>query len=90
MRVGNLKNGKDPGGNEITGKMIKGIGDKVVDVILRVCNISFESGIVPEDWRSAVIISLYKGKGERAECKNYIGISLLSVVGKIYANWGFH
>ena len=28
---------------------------------------------------------LYKGEGERTECKNYIGISLLSVVRKIYA-----
>ena len=37
------------------------------------------------DWRSAVIFPLYKGKGERTECKNYRGISLLSVVRKIYA-----
>ena len=26
-----------------------------------------------------------KGKGEKTECKNYRGISLLSLVGKIYA-----
>ena len=30
----------------------------------------FESGVVPEDWRSAMIVPLYKGKGERTECKN--------------------
>ena len=46
---------------------------------------AFESGGVPEDWRSAAIIPLYKGKGEKTEFKNYRGISLLSVVGKIYA-----
>ena len=46
---------------------------------------AFESGGgVPEDWRSVVTISMYKDKGERTECKNYRGISLLSVVGKIY------
>ena len=57
---------------------------------------AFESGVVQEDWRSAVIVPLYKGKGERTECKNYKGISLLSVVIKIYAgtvivdsDWGF-
>ena len=33
----------------------------------------------------AVIVPLYKGKGERNECKNYRGISLLNMVGKIYA-----
>ena len=46
---------------------------------------AFESGVVPTDWRFAVIIPLHKGKGERTECKNYRGINLLSVVGKIYA-----
>ena len=46
---------------------------------------AFESGVVPEDWRSAVIVPLYKGKGERNKCKNYRGISFLSVVGTIYA-----
>ena len=46
---------------------------------------TFESDVVPEDWRSAVIFPLYKGKGERSECKNYRVISLLSVVGNIYA-----
>ena len=46
---------------------------------------AFENGGVSEDWWSAVIIPLYKGKGERNESKNYRGIRLLSVVGKIYA-----
>ena len=43
------------------------------------------SGVVPEDWRSAVIVPLYKDKVKMTECKNYRSISLLSVVGKIYA-----
>ena len=46
---------------------------------------AFENGVVPEYWKSTVIVPLYKGKGERTKCKNYRGISLLSVVGKIYA-----
>ena len=36
---------------------------------------AFESGVVPDDWRSAVIFPLYEGKRERTECKNYRGIS---------------
>ena len=43
---------------------------------------TFESGAVPGDWRSAVIVPRYKGKGERTECKNYRSASLLSVVEK--------
>ena len=38
--------------------MIKGGGDRVLDWIWRLCNISFESGVVPVDWRSAVIVPL--------------------------------
>ena len=46
---------------------------------------SFESSVVHEDWMSAVIVPLYKGKGEMTECSNYRGITLLSMVGKINA-----
>ena len=43
----------------------------------------FESGVMPEDWISTVIVPPIKGKGERTECKYYRGIGLLSVVGNI-------
>ena len=33
---------------------------------------AFESDVVREDWRSAIIVPLYKGKRERTECKNVI------------------
>ena len=40
-------------------------------------------GVVPMDWRGACIVPLYKGKGDKYECSNSRGISLLSVVGKL-------
>ena len=80
-----LKNREAAGKDEITGEMIKGGGGRVVDWIWRLCNMNIESGAVPEDWISAMIVPMYKGKGERTECKNYIGIILFSVVRKIYA-----
>ena len=30
---------------------------------------AFESGLVPEGWRSAVVVPLYMGKKERIECR---------------------
>ena len=56
-------------------EIIKGGGDRVVDWIWRLYNMTYKSGVMPEP--------LYKGKGERTECKNYRGIRLLNVVGKI-------
>ena len=82
MRVGKFKNRMAEGKDEITGETIKRGGEKVVDWIWRVCNMAFESGFLPEYWRSSVIVPLYKGKGEKNECKNYRGIIMISVVEK--------
>ena len=45
--MGKLKNRKAAGKDEITGEMIKGGGDKVVDWVWRQCNVAFERGVVP-------------------------------------------
>ena len=56
MRVGKLMNGKVAGKDEITGEMIKGGNDRVVDWIWRLYNMAFESGGVLKDQRSDVMI----------------------------------
>ena len=43
----------------------------------------WEKGTLPQDLRDAVIISLYKIKGEKSDSSNYRGITLLSIAGKI-------
>ena len=45
----------------------------------------WEDEVVPEEWHQGIIIPLYKGKGSRSDCSNYIGIALLSVPGKLFA-----
>ena len=45
---------------------------------------AWESGTVAVDWRKGQIVPVHK-KGSRTQCKNYQGISLPSVAGKVYA-----
>ena len=43
---------------------------------------SSEISVVPEDWKTEVIVPLYKDKGEIIEWKNYRSTSLLSGDGR--------
>ncbi len=79
-----LKLGKAPGPDGIIAEMLKYGGEIVVDWMMWICNLAWEQSKVPEDWREAIIVSIYKGKGKREECNIYKGISLFSVPGKIY------
>ena len=82
--VGSLKNRKAAGKDEVIGDIVKSGSDMVANWTWRLSNRAFESGVVPENWRSIMIVPLYKGKGEMTECKHYRGINPLSLVGKIY------
>ena len=57
------------------------LNDKLQDLFTN----CWENGTLPQDFRDAVIVSLYKNKGEKSECSNYRGITLLSIAGKILA-----
>ena len=46
--MGKLENGKVAGKHEVTEEMIKCVGDSVVDWMWRLCNMTFQSGVVPE------------------------------------------
>ena len=52
------------------------------EVCLCLC---WDQGHIPQDMRDANIVTLYKNKGDRSDCNNYRGISLLSIVGKVFA-----
>ena len=51
----------------------------------QIINLAWKNGSVPADWRRALIIPIHK-KGSRLQCRNYRGISLLSIPGKVYAS----
>ena len=84
VAVRSMRVGKSAGRDGITAECLKQGGGAIVEWLVRLLNTCFDAGEVPEDWRMAIIVPLYKGKGDKHVCGNYRGISLLSVVGKVY------
>ena len=83
--VRRLKNGKASGPDNISCEMLKahkGIVEWPWDII----NKCWSTEVLPDDWKVAEIVPLYKTKGKRSECSNHRGISLLSVPGKVFAS----
>ena len=54
----------------------------MLEWLVRLLNLNFDIWVVLMNWRGACIVPLHKGKGDKCECSNSRGISLLSVVGK--------
>ena len=63
-------------------KAHKGIVEWLWDIIDK----CWSTEVLPDDWKVAEIVPLYKSKGKRSECSNHRGISLLSVPGKVFAS----
>lgn len=78
------KNRKATGLDAINGELIKYGGAALERRFLHLLNECWKNCIIPDSWKVAEVISLFK-KGKRSNCKNYRGISLLNVGYKIYS-----
>ena len=77
-----LRNNKSPGNDNITAEMIKQGGEPLVKEIHRLCNMAWEQGRAPEEWKRSILITIHK-KGSALDCENFRTISLISHMGKI-------
>ncbi|KAL4142816.1 hypothetical protein QTP88_005213 [Uroleucon formosanum] len=82
--IRSLKNCKAPGSDSIPSELIKYGGDDIYNFIYRICLRVWQEEKIPENWNEAIIIPLHK-KGDKTECNNYRGISLLNSVYKIFS-----
>ena len=80
-----LKNNKASGADSGINEFLKYDGSEVRNKLLKIMNMIFEKGEVPNDFRKTLIKPLYK-KGDKSECRNYRGISLVSVGSKLLSN----
>ena len=81
--IAGLKDGKAPGGDGISAEVWKHGGDNLFSRLHLLITNACEVGSVPQAWKGASIVTIYK-KGDRTDCGNYRGISLLSIAGKIF------
>ncbi len=79
-----VKAGKAAGVDGCPGECLTKGGRTIVEWLVRLFNVYAREGSVPLEWRSACVVPLFKGKGNKFECSSFRGISLLSVVGKVY------
>nr|VZI05814.1 unnamed protein product [Spirometra erinaceieuropaei] len=83
--VQQLSSGKAPGSDAIPAEVYKHGGPQLMDHLTALIQEMWRQGEVPQDFKDATIVHLYKRKGNRQVCDNHHGISLLNIAGKIFA-----
>ena len=79
-----LKNNKSSGPDSIINEFIKCCPPLVINIITKLFNVVFDSGVIPQAWCIGYIVPIYKKKGSASDPNNYRGITLLSCIGKLF------
>ena len=77
-----LNESKIQGTDGIPPKVLKELSKEISVPLCISFNKSLETGIIPNDWKSAEVVALFK-KGSRSEPSNYRPVSLTSVICKV-------
>jgi len=67
------RNGKAPGQNGIAAEVLKCGGIRWKEKLLELYNTCLEEMAFLQDFKDALIVTMYKKKGERGECGNHRG-----------------
>ena len=82
--VHSLRNLAAPSLDNITAPLLKSC-DTAIKFLHRLIASVWKTGRAPAAWKRALLVPLYKEKGDPKLADNYRGISLLSIPGKAYA-----
>ena len=72
------------GSSGILPEMVKVCSNELLEYLVKLFTRVWNTGCVPQDWKDALLIPVPK-KGDLWLCDNWRGISLLEVVGKVFA-----
>ena len=80
-----MSTGKAPGSDALPAEVYKSGGPAIVSQLTSLYQSMWSKEQLPQEFRDATIVHIYKRKGNRQSCDNHRGISLLSIAGKILA-----
>jgi hypothetical protein len=85
VAIGKLKRYKSPGVDQIPAELIQTGGETLRSEIHKLIKLIWNKEELPHQWKESVVVPIHK-KGDKTDCSNYQGISLLSTSYKILSN----
>jgi len=85
LAIEKLKNHKTPGIDQIPAELFKAGGQTIHCEIHTFIISIWNKEKLPEEWKESIIVPIYK-KGDKTDCSNYRGISLLPIMYKTLSN----
>ena len=83
--VNQLKWGKAPGICGIHAELLMAGGNAALVSLHAVLCSAWSTGIIPTDLKRGLVVPIWKWKGVCQDCNNYQVVTLLSVLGKVFA-----
>ena len=80
-----LKNNKAPGVDGIPNEFLKVSDDSFIAILTSLFNFMLEKGEIPEKWSECIICPIFKS-GDKTDCNNYRGISLLPSICNLFSS----
>jgi len=78
-----MKRDKAPDLSGLVTEMKQATGDIRTQWILDLCNGIVKESCIPEEWKSSLVLPIYKRKDDPMECGSYRGIKLLEHAMKV-------
>jgi hypothetical protein len=85
IAIAKLKKYKTPGSDQIPAELIQAGGEILLSAIRKLINSVWNKEVLPDQWKESIIVPVHK-KGDKTDCNNYRGISLLSTSYKVLSN----
>jgi hypothetical protein len=82
IAIGKLKSYKSPGTDQTPAELIKARGETLYSEIHRLICCTWNKEELPQQWKESIIVPIHK-KGDKTDCNNYRGVSLLSTGGLV-------